>query len=97
VTHSYLRASDDDRRRVVAALERHTTAGRLSVEEFSDRVGRAYAAATHGDLADLISDLPAEVVIDATPSSAAQRQLLAALLLAMMTIVILGTVFAVLR
>ena len=34
-----LRASDDDRNRVVAALHQHTAAGRLTLDEFSDRAG----------------------------------------------------------
>jgi hypothetical protein len=46
-----LRASDDDRMRVVAALERHTAAGRLTLDEFSDRVSRALAAGTRHELA----------------------------------------------
>ncbi|GII21858.1 DUF1707 SHOCT-like domain-containing protein [Planosporangium mesophilum] len=73
-----LRVSDADRMRVVAALERHTAAGRLSLDEFSDRVGRALAAATRHDLARVTSDLPAE------PASQS-RQLLLAFLLAMLT------------
>ncbi|OLB78499.1 MAG: hypothetical protein AUI14_13040 [Actinobacteria bacterium 13_2_20CM_2_71_6] len=67
MTDPGLRASDADRERVVAALERHTTAGRLSLEEFGQRVGRAFAAVTHGDLAAVTSDLPTEPVPVAVP------------------------------
>jgi hypothetical protein len=97
VTGPGLRASDDDRHRVVAALERHTTAGRLSLDEFSERVGLAYAAATHADLARITEDLPVDAAA-AVPAGSAQtpehRQLLIAFLLAMATIVMLGIVLA---
>ena len=54
-----LRASDADRERVVRALGSHLAAGRLSVDEFGERVDRAYAALTVGDLRGLVADLPA--------------------------------------
>jgi hypothetical protein len=54
------RASDDDRQRVVLALERHTAAGRLTLDEYADRVDRALAARTRGQLAEVTADLPAE-------------------------------------
>jgi Domain of unknown function (DUF1707) len=53
-----LRASDDDREDVVRQLQRGLTTGRLTVEEFDERVRTAYAARTMGELADLIRDLP---------------------------------------
>jgi hypothetical protein len=53
-----VRASDEDRERVVAALKDHCTAGRLTLEELPDRVERAYAAATLPELAQLTADLP---------------------------------------
>jgi Domain of unknown function (DUF1707) len=97
VTDPGLRASDDDRRRIIAALERHTTEGRLSLDEFSDRVGSAYAATTHGELARLTRDLPLEDAAGSPHPSASQRQLLAALFLAALTIALLAIVFATLR
>jgi Domain of unknown function (DUF1707) len=87
-----VRASDDERMRVVAALERHTAAGRLSLDEFSDRVGRALAAATHRDLAAVTDDLPAEVT-----SASVSRQLLVAFLLAMATLAGLFIILAIAR
>jgi hypothetical protein len=93
VTHPGLRASDDDRRRVIAALERHTAAGRLSLDEFSDRAGQVYAAATHGELALITHDLPR----DDPPAEPGQRQLLVALVLAAATIAVLALVFGLLR
>ena len=40
----YLRASDDDRERVIDELRRHAGEGRLSVEELEERIERALAA-----------------------------------------------------
>ena len=87
-----LRASDDDRMRVVADLERHTAAGRLSLDEFSDRVTRALAAPTHADLAAVTRDLPVEPRDHAT-----SRQLLVAFLIAVATLVALAVLFGMLR
>lgn len=92
-----LRASDDDRQRVVSALERHTTAGRLSLDEFSERVSRVYAAATQSDLDRLTADLPAEQPSALSHATPEHRQLLLAFLLAMATIVILGVILALLK
>jgi hypothetical protein len=53
-----IRASDDDRERTVALLREHHAAGRLDLEEFNERLDKAYAAKTLGELDDLMSDLP---------------------------------------
>ena len=52
-----IRASDDDRDRT-AALREHHAVGRLSVEEFNERLDKVYAARTIGDLDELLADLP---------------------------------------
>jgi hypothetical protein len=59
---SDLRASDDDRERVVAVLAAAAADGRLTLEEHAQRVQRAYQARTLGELASLTTDLvsPAE-------------------------------------
>jgi len=57
-----LRASDEDRESTVSQLREHGTAGRLDVDELEQRSGSAYAARTHGELADLLADLPGQVV-----------------------------------
>ena len=44
---------------MVAALEQHTGAGRLTLDEFAARVERAVGAATLSELAAVTSDLPA--------------------------------------
>jgi hypothetical protein len=59
-----LRASDTDRDRVVALLGEAAADGRLTLAEHSERVERACAARTLGELAALTSDL---AVPDAQP------------------------------
>jgi hypothetical protein len=54
-----LRASDDDRDRAIVELREHAAAGRLTLEEFSERVERATSARTLGELDALGRDLPA--------------------------------------
>lgn len=53
-----LRASDADRDRAADTLRRNFAEGRLSAEEFDERLGAALAARTVGHLADLVEDLP---------------------------------------
>jgi uncharacterized protein DUF1707 len=54
-----VRASDADRDQAAAALREHLAAGRLTTEEFDERLDKAYAAKTLGELDDLMADLPA--------------------------------------
>ena len=53
-----VRAADSDRERVLAELQRHTSAGRLSMDEFSERAAAVYGSRTMGELAALTADLP---------------------------------------
>jgi hypothetical protein len=55
----HLRAGDSDRAAVATVLGKHMADGRLTVAEYDDRVSRAYAAQTYGELAELTADLPA--------------------------------------
>src|SRR6266702_5950327 len=55
-----MRAGDTDREQVVQALQRHTGAGRLTLDEFATRAEAAHRAVTYGDLAALTADLPDE-------------------------------------
>jgi Domain of unknown function (DUF1707) len=57
-TNRGTRASDADRERIVGALGGHYAAGRLTLEEFQERMDQAYAAKTLGELDDLMTDLP---------------------------------------
>ena len=54
-----VRASDADRERTVVLLRDHSSQGRLTLEEFSERMERAYAATTLDELESLTQDLPA--------------------------------------
>ena len=54
-----MRASDEDRERVVAELRDHAVAGRLDTDEFEQRLQVAYAARTTDELQALRRDLPA--------------------------------------
>src|SRR6185369_1407885 len=54
-----VRASDAEREEVAARLSRAVGEGRLTLAEFSDRVGQAHAATTRGQLVPLTADLPA--------------------------------------
>ncbi len=96
MTHAGLRASDDDRRRIVSELERHTADGRLTLDEFSERVGRVYGAATHADLAQITHDLPAAAP-PRVPAHPDPRPLMLAFVLAAVTIAVLGVIFAILK
>lgn len=58
-TDPRMRASDADRDRAASALREHHAVGRLTAEEFNERLDAAYAAKTMGDLEQLLSDLPA--------------------------------------
>ena len=53
-----IRASDEDRGRIAAALGEHYAAGRLTLEEFQERLDQAYTATTQGELDRLMADLP---------------------------------------
>jgi len=53
-----IRASDADRDRVTALLREHHAAGRLTAEEFHERMDAALSATTLGELDDLLADLP---------------------------------------
>jgi len=53
-----LRASDADRERTVAVLREHAVEGRLTLEEFTDRMSAAYLAQTSDELERLVRDLP---------------------------------------
>jgi DUF1707 SHOCT-like domain/Cell wall-active antibiotics response LiaF, C-terminal len=53
-----LRASDVEREQAVARLRDAAAEGRLTLEEFSDRIDHAYGASTRGELEVLVRDLP---------------------------------------
>ena len=64
-----LRASHADRERVIEVLKAAFVQGRLAKDGFDLRVGHAFAARTHAELAAVTAGLPAEPAA-ATPATA---------------------------
>ena len=60
-TQASLRASDADREQLVDVLKGAFAEGRLSQDEYTERMERAYTAKTYGELALLSADLPAQM------------------------------------
>ena len=76
IARSELRASHEDRDRVVELLRVSAGDGRLTAEELDDRLELAMTARTYGELARLVADLPAEgsVVSPMTAPQSAQAK-----------------------
>lgn len=53
-----LRIGDAEREAVAAELREHYAHGRLTLEEFNERIDAAFAAKTQSDLSQLTADLP---------------------------------------
>jgi hypothetical protein len=53
-----MRASDADRDKVAAILREHTAQGRITMDEFNERLEQLYKSKTYGELARLTADLP---------------------------------------
>ena len=60
MTAPRMRAGTTDRQATVDRLTDHFTEGRLSPDEYDERVGQAYAATHLDQLPDLLADLPEE-------------------------------------
>lgn len=56
-----MRAGDADRERLVEQLREHHAAGRLTLDEFDERMQKAYEAKTYGELSTLTRDLPVDL------------------------------------
>ena len=54
-----MRAASADRERAVDVLKAGFAEGRLTQDEYNERISQAYAARTYGELAALTADLPA--------------------------------------
>lgn len=53
-----MRASDADRERTASLLREHHAEGRLTAEEFNERLDKVFEAKTIGELETLLADLP---------------------------------------
>src|SRR5579859_2287899 len=58
-----IRASDIERRQVVATLQTACVEGRLNLEEYGQRIADAFAARTRAQLDALLKDLPDAALI----------------------------------
>ncbi|WP_344616031.1 DUF1707 domain-containing protein [Dactylosporangium salmoneum] len=95
-----MRASDEDRRRVITVLQRHTEAGRLTLDEFSERAGTVYSAKTMDELRGAIADLPAlapSAPAPLPPESHDGRQLLLTFALAIGALIVIGVVYTLIK
>jgi Domain of unknown function (DUF1707) len=72
VARSELRASHEDRDRVVELLRVSAGDGRLTAEELDERLERAMTARTYGELARLVADLPAAGSVAGAPAPRAK-------------------------
>jgi hypothetical protein len=70
----YIRVGDREREDVVAFLSRQVGDGTLSLEEFSDRLGRVLVAATSAELAVEVADLPGAVQLFRPGPAGASRR-----------------------
>jgi capsular polysaccharide biosynthesis protein len=68
------RAGDADRDRAARLLGVHFAAGRLTQDEFADRLAAALAAATFTDLREILADLPGGPTMIRPQSSALERR-----------------------
>jgi len=53
-----MRVGDAEREATAAELREHYASGRLTLDELNERLDKAFAAKTHGDLDALMRDLP---------------------------------------
>ncbi len=68
-----IRTSDSEREQTVQLLRRHSVDGRLTLEEFAERIERAYEAKTRDELDALTRDLPAPSATAAAPERRQKR------------------------
>lgn len=70
-----MRAADTDRAAVARRLQQAVDEGRLDITDFDERLQRAYAAKTYGELDRLTADLPApQAALVKAPDKAVARR-----------------------
>jgi hypothetical protein len=72
--HGRLRASHADREQVIGMLKAAFVQGMLAKDELDERVGQAFAARTHAELAALTADLPAGLIAAQPPGTPARAR-----------------------
>jgi uncharacterized membrane protein len=95
----HVRVGDVERDHALDALGKHYAAGRLSAEEFEERISAALRARTRGDLSALFLDLPSNrATWHSTPRARADSWRLAGRILtaAVATALVLGVLVALL-
>ena len=70
-----VRASDSEREAAACRLLEGVHDGRLTVAEYDARVAEVYASATHGQLNDLLVDLPAPKATTPSPAGPSAKTL----------------------
>ena len=65
----HLRASHADREQAIEMLKAAFTQDRLAKDEFEARVGQAFAARTHAELAAVTTDIRAQLIPDQPPDT----------------------------
>ncbi|MGN2642163.1 MULTISPECIES: DUF1707 SHOCT-like domain-containing protein [Nocardia] len=85
-----LRASDADREQAFQTLRAEVASGRITLDEFSDRVAHAYRARTVGDLQALTRDLPTPAPQPTSPAPASAITLPVVVIAAIALLVVLG-------
>ncbi|MRH90610.1 DUF1707 domain-containing protein [Nocardia sp. SYP-A9097] len=90
-----LRVGTAEREQAAEALGKHFAAGRLEVDEYDERVARAYAAKTADDLSVLFTDLPGPATMRPVAAAPPSRSARAFLPLALIAVVVLAAVVAV--
>jgi hypothetical protein len=71
---SRLRASHADREHVIDMLKAAFVQGRITKDEFDERVGQAFASRTYAELATVTTDIPAGQIAVQPPSNPAREQ-----------------------
>lgn len=64
-----MRAADSDRQLIADELKKALDEGRLDLAEYDERLQKAYAAKTYGDLKGLLDDLPSTALAAKTSAA----------------------------
>lgn len=90
----HLRIGDAERSKMADQLSQHYAAGRLDDEEFGQRMERAMAAKTQGDLDGLLADLPPVEQPAAAPPSRRRGHPVRTVALLVLTVFVLTSIWS---